>query len=102
LKNIRGIARVLAGVCIIRLLIMPAIGTALVFGMIKLQWLPDDPVMHLVVLLEFATPPNIFMIAISQLLERGQQEMGSIMFWTYIFSIFTLMMYVSIFVSMLA
>jgi len=71
----------LASVLAARLVVMPALGTALVYALVQAGVLPsDDPVLVFVVMMQFTPPPAMNLALIGELEEFAQAALGQVLF----------------------
>ena len=71
----------LATVLAARLVVMPALGTALVYGLVQAGVLPsDDPVLVFVVMMQFTPPPAMNLALIAELETFAQAAVGQVLF----------------------
>lgn len=73
----------LFGIIIVRFIILPIIGVAVITVAKNLGMVGSDPLYHFVILLQYAVPPAMAIGTITQLFEIGETECSVIMFWNY-------------------
>ncbi|KAJ1290205.1 hypothetical protein BS78_02G225700 [Paspalum vaginatum] len=90
LSGIRGGASVppsvIAGVIVVRYILLPLLGTALVNGAIRLGLIQPDPLYRFILHLQYAVPPAMNIGTIMQLFGVGQSECSVIFLWVYAFA----------------
>ncbi|KAK8950025.1 hypothetical protein KSP40_PGU007255 [Platanthera guangdongensis] len=86
LKGIRGSrirASAIIGVIVVRYLLLPLVGIAIVKGAVRLGLVHADPLYQFVLLMQFALPPAMNIGTITQLFGAGESECSVIFLWTY-------------------
>lgn len=86
LKGIRGSrirASAIIGVIIVRYLLLPLVGIAIVKGAVRLGLVHADPLYQFVLLMQFALPPAMNIGTITQLFGAGESECSVVFMWTY-------------------
>ncbi|KAL3341195.1 hypothetical protein AABB24_025648 [Solanum stoloniferum] len=73
----------LFGIIVVRFVILPIIGVAVITVAKNLGMVGTDPLYHFVLLLQYAVPPAMAIGTITQLFEIGETECSVIMFWNY-------------------
>ncbi|CAG9322156.1 unnamed protein product [Blepharisma stoltei] len=75
---------------LVRNIIIPAIalGTTYIFWVLKA--FGDDVVMAFIFAINFAAPPSISVLVLSQIFNNGIQEVTMLILWTYVTGVFTL------------
>lgn len=73
----------LFGIIVVRFIILPIIGVAVITVAKNLGMVGSDPLYHFVILLQYAVPPAMAIGTITQLFEIGETECSVIMFWNY-------------------
>ncbi|MQL70929.1 hypothetical protein Taro_003249 [Colocasia esculenta] len=71
------------GVVVVRFIILPAIGVAIVKGAIYLGLVHSDPLYQFILFLQHAVPPAMNIGTITQLFGAGESECSVIFLWTY-------------------
>lgn len=73
----------------VKLIILPVLSVCYVYCMIKLGFMPKDPIMALVLILEAAVPPATNLIVMCAIQENDllENNMASLCFWNYVFAI---------------
>eukprot|EP01104_Vermistella_antarctica_P014471 TRINITY_DN4554_c0_g1_i1.p1 TRINITY_DN4554_c0_g1~~TRINITY_DN4554_c0_g1_i1.p1 ORF type:complete len:308 (-),score=95.59 TRINITY_DN4554_c0_g1_i1:90-896(-) len=94
-------ARTIVSVCVARLIVVPAIVTALIFLSVHIGLLPFDPVLLFVLLLEAATPSAMSLVIICQMNGGGEKDMSSLQFWVYLSTAVTLTCWVTVYIFLL-
>jgi len=95
--------RVIVGTIVVRLIIMPAIGTSILLAMRKLGWYtPPDPLFMLILLLCHAPPTAMNLQTVATLNRNGEAEMSCILCWQYLAALVTLPLWMSLFVFMVS
>ncbi|WVZ65396.1 hypothetical protein U9M48_014770 [Paspalum notatum var. saurae] len=89
-RGIRGGANVppsvIAGVIVVRYILLPLLGTALVNGAIRLGLIQPDPLYRFILHLQYAVPPAMNIGTIMQLFGVGESECSVIFLWVYAFA----------------
>lgn len=87
LSGIRGGASVppsvIAGVIVVRYILLPLLGTALVKGAVHLGLIQPDPLYQFILHLQYAVPPAMNIGTIMQLFGVGESECSVIFVWVY-------------------
>ncbi|XP_059316367.1 protein PIN-LIKES 1-like [Lycium ferocissimum] len=73
----------LFGIIVVRFILLPIIGVAVITAAKNLGMVGSDPLYHFVILLQYAVPPAMAIGTITQLFEIGETECSVIMFWNY-------------------
>ncbi|PHT49722.1 hypothetical protein CQW23_09469 [Capsicum baccatum] len=73
----------LFGIIVVRFVVLPVIGVAVITVAKNLGMVGSDPLYHFVILLQYAVPPAMAIGTITQLFEIGETECSVIMFWNY-------------------
>lgn len=86
----------------VKLIIFPLIGVGLVAACVKLQILPtNDPILILVVLIQFGMPMSMSLAGLSSLnKDYGQEEVCELLLWHYLLCPFTLSLFSTWFLSL--
>ncbi|KAG9129124.1 hypothetical protein Leryth_006388 [Lithospermum erythrorhizon] len=74
---------VLVGMLIVRFIILPLCGVAVIKFAQNYGLVGSDPLYHFVLLLQYAVPPAMAIGTITQLFEIGETECSVFMFWNY-------------------
>ncbi|XP_021309630.1 protein PIN-LIKES 1 isoform X2 [Sorghum bicolor] len=87
LNGVRGGASVppsvIAGVIVVRYILLPLLGTALVKGAVRLGLIQPDPLYQFILHLQYAVPPAMNIGTIMQLFGVGESECSVIFVWVY-------------------
>ncbi|CAN6196435.1 unnamed protein product [Urochloa humidicola] len=87
LNGVRGGASVkpsvIAGVVIVRYVLLPLLGTAVVKGAVRLGLIQPDPLYQFILHLQYAVPPAMNIGTIMQLFGVGESECSVIFVWVY-------------------
>ncbi|OEL16963.1 Protein PIN-LIKES 3 [Dichanthelium oligosanthes] len=87
LKGVRGRASVqpsvIAGVIVVRYILLPLLGTVLVNGAVRLGLVQPDPLYQFILLLQHAVPPAMNIGTMTQLFGVGESECSVIFVWAY-------------------
>jgi len=90
--------KVITGLAIAKLVIMPLFGILFVFIASITDWIPsDDYVIRFVLMLQAATPTATNIGNMCQMLGQGEKEISLVLFWQYFFGIASLVFWVSVF-----
>ncbi|EER99101.1 hypothetical protein BDA96_02G260800 [Sorghum bicolor] len=74
---------VIAGVIVVRYILLPLLGTALVKGAVWLGLIQPDPLYQFILHLQYAVPPAMNIGTIMQLFGVGESECSVIFVWVY-------------------
>ncbi|KAG2635858.1 protein PIN-LIKES 3-like [Panicum virgatum] len=74
---------VIAGVVVVRYVLLPLLGTALVKGAVRLGLVQPDPLYQFILHLQYAVPPAMNIGTIMQLFGVGESECSVIFVWVY-------------------
>jgi len=94
--------KMIVGVCVIRLAVLPALGLASVAAFGWMGWLPEEDVLFKFVLLLngcLPTAANVGMVA--TLRKKGSQEISVLFFWEYILSCVAMALWILLFLYLL-
>ncbi|PKU81540.1 protein PIN-LIKES 3 isoform X1 [Dendrobium catenatum] len=86
LQGLRGSsirASVIIGVIVVRYLLLPLVGIAIVKGAVLLGLVHADPLYQFVLLVQYALPPAMNIGTITQLFGAGESECSVLFLWTY-------------------
>lgn len=86
LKGLRGSsirASAIIGVIVVRYLLLPLVGIAIVKGAVRFGLVHADPLYQFVLLIQYALPPAMNIGTITQLFGAGESECSVIFLWTY-------------------
>ncbi|KAM3276243.1 hypothetical protein ACQJBY_044555 [Aegilops geniculata] len=87
ITGLRGTASVppsvIAGVVVVRFVLLPLVGTALVKAAVRYGVIRPDPLYQFVLLLQYAVPPAMNIGTITQLFGVGESECSVIFVWVY-------------------
>nr|CAB3457429.1 unnamed protein product [Digitaria exilis] len=87
LNGVRGGASVqpsvIAGVVVVRYIMLPLLGTALVRGAVRIGLIQPDPLYQFILHLQYAVPPAMNIGTIMQLFGVGESECSVIFVWVY-------------------
>ncbi|XP_002977054.2 protein PIN-LIKES 2 [Selaginella moellendorffii] len=90
--------RTTVGICVARLVVLPAIGIGVVVAANRGGFLPQgDKMFHFVLLLQHAMPSSILMAGLTSVRGYGEKEASSVLFWQHIFSVVSLAGYIGIY-----
>ncbi|OMO65654.1 Auxin efflux carrier [Corchorus capsularis] len=104
LKGLRGGSgaskSLIIGIIVIRNILLPGIGILIVkvakyWGMVN-----SDSFYQFTLMLQYAIPPAMNIGTISQMLGTGESEFSVIMFWNYMVSAFSLMLWTALYISL--
>ncbi|GFQ06214.1 uncharacterized transporter ybr287w [Phtheirospermum japonicum] len=74
---------VIAVICV-RYIILPIFGIGVVQGASRLGFLPNDPLFHFVLMIQFTLPPAMNIGTMTQLFDVAQEECSVLFLWTYL------------------
>ncbi|CAN6174809.1 unnamed protein product [Urochloa humidicola] len=87
LNGVRGGASVkpsvIAGIVVVRYVLLPLLGTAVVKGAVRLGLIQPDPLYQFILHLQYAVPPAMNIGTIMQLFGVGESECSVIFVWVY-------------------
>ncbi|MQL93963.1 hypothetical protein Taro_026616 [Colocasia esculenta] len=75
---------IIATVLFLKYMILPASGIAVVKAASKLGFLPDDPLYHYAILLQYTLPPAMSIGTMAELFDVVQEECSVLFLWTYL------------------
>ena len=88
---------------LVRLIIVPAICIGLNFLLWYYGIIPDDPMFFFVCCIESCTPPALnSAIVINIVYPEGNEQASSLMFWSYLSSLFTLTAFMIVILQLIA
>ncbi|XP_062174650.1 protein PIN-LIKES 3-like isoform X2 [Alnus glutinosa] len=90
------------GIIAIRYIILPSLGIVIVKAAHRFGMVESDSLFQFTLMLQYALPPAMNVGTISQLLETGQSECSVIMLWTYAVAAFSLTLWSTIFMLVVA
>ena len=82
----------------LRLLVVPVFALGLYYAFDQLGILPDNQLLRVVLLIESITPTAISVLIICQLHNRAQKYLAYVQFWMYLFSMVTMIGWISVFI----
>lgn len=91
-------APIIAGISLIRFIILPALGVGIVKAANYYGLIGSNSLLQFTLMFQYAVPPAMNIGTISQLLGTGQSECSVIMLWTYVLAIFFLTMWSALFI----
>ncbi|KAJ3677672.1 hypothetical protein LUZ60_003396 [Juncus effusus] len=74
---------IIAGVIIVRYILLPVIGTLIVKSAVRLGLVNSDPLYQFILLLQYAVPPAMNIGTMTQLFGVGEKECSVIFIWVY-------------------
>ncbi|KAK3410610.1 hypothetical protein EUGRSUZ_J02568 [Eucalyptus grandis] len=86
LRGLRGSGvqlSLIAGVVVIRYIVLPIVGIFIVKGALYFGLVHEDPLYLFVLLLQYALPPAMNIGTMTQLFGAGESECSVVMLWTY-------------------
>lgn len=72
------------------LVVLPLVGIPFVYALIKLNLLPDDIILHFLLMIQFSMPSAVNLILACQAAGGGEGKMSSLLFWQYVVCAFTI------------
>ncbi|XP_060191836.1 protein PIN-LIKES 2-like [Lycium barbarum] len=94
--------RTTVGITVARLLVLPLVGTGVVYLADQMNFLiPDDQMYRFVLLLQYTTPSAILLGAVASLRGYAVREASAMLFWQHVFALFSLSIYVIIYFKIL-
>ncbi|KAM0942160.1 putative membrane transport protein [Dioscorea sansibarensis] len=92
---------IIAVICV-RYMILPVIGIGVVKLANGLGYLPEDPLYHFVLMIQFTLPPAMNISTMAQLLHSGQDECSVVLLWSYLVAALALTVWSMIFMWILS
>ncbi|KAG0566890.1 hypothetical protein KC19_7G095600 [Ceratodon purpureus] len=94
--------RTTVAIVVTRLLLVPPLGLAVVQTANKLGFLPvDDKLFRFVLLLQHSMPTSILAGAVASLQGHGAKEASAILFWEHILAVFSLTIWLMLYINVL-
>ncbi|OIS96877.1 PREDICTED: protein PIN-LIKES 2-like [Nicotiana attenuata] len=94
--------RTTVGITIARLLVLPLVGTGVVYFADQMNFLiPNDQMYRFVLLLQYTTPSAILLGAVASLRGYAVREASAMLFWQHVFALFSLSIYIIIYFKIL-
>ncbi|KAL4308949.1 hypothetical protein GQ457_01G013480 [Hibiscus cannabinus] len=93
---------VIVGVILVRYLFMPLLGIGIVKAACSLGMVGSDPLYQFVLMIQYAVPPGMSVGIIAELLEVGESECSVIMLWSYLLGAFSLTIWSTFYMWILA
>ncbi|KAK8594200.1 hypothetical protein V6N13_126009 [Hibiscus sabdariffa] len=93
---------VIVGVILVRYLFMPLLGIGVVKAACSLGMVGSDPLYQFVLMIQYAVPPGMSVGIIAELLEVGESECSIIMLWSYLLGAFSLTIWSTFYMWILA
>lgn len=87
-------------VCV-RYVLLPVIGIFVVKGASYVGALPNDPLYHFVMMIQFTVPPAMNIGTMTQLFNVGEEECSVIFLWTYVLAAFSVTFWSTVFMWIL-
>lgn len=94
--------RTTVGITVARLLVLPLVGTGVVYLADQLNFLiPNDQMYRFVLLLQYTTPSAILLGAVASLRGYAVREASAMLFWQHVFALFSLSIYIILYFKLL-
>ncbi|GMJ02343.1 PIN-LIKES 3 [Hibiscus trionum] len=93
---------VIVGVILVRYLFMPLLGIGVVKAACSFGMVGSDPLYQFVLMIQYAVPPGMSVGIIAELLEVGESECSVIMLWSYLLGAFSLTIWSTFYMWILA
>ncbi|KAF8029206.1 hypothetical protein BT93_E1772 [Corymbia citriodora subsp. variegata] len=93
---------VILGVILVKYIAMPIIGVGVVKAAVHFGLVGSDPLFQFVLMLQFALPPAMSVGTITQLFGAGEGECSVVMLWTYAVAAFSLTLWSTFFMWLVA
>ncbi|CAN4083149.1 unnamed protein product [Withania somnifera] len=94
--------RTTVGITVARILVLPFVGTGLVYLSDQLNFLiPDDQMYRFVLLLQYTTPSAFLLGAVASLRGYAVKEASALLFWQHVFALFSLSIYMIVYFKLL-
>ncbi|KAG6542135.1 hypothetical protein Mapa_016487 [Marchantia paleacea] len=91
------------GVCVARLLVLPVIGIGVVQGAEYMGYVPaGDQMFKFVLFLHYTMPTAILCGAMASLRGYGEPEAAALMFWQHILAVFSITLYIAVYLNLLS
>ncbi|KAL2645270.1 hypothetical protein R1flu_012857 [Riccia fluitans] len=91
------------GVCVARLLLIPMMGIGVVQSAEYLGYIPaGDQMFKFVLLMHYTMPTAILCGAMASLRGYGEPEAAALMFWQHVFAVFSVTLYIAIYLNLLS
>ncbi|KAL6541742.1 hypothetical protein OROGR_011228 [Orobanche gracilis] len=94
----RGI--IIAVICV-RYILLPVVGIGIVQLGSRLGFLPNDPLYHFVLMIQFTLPPAMSIGTMTQLFDVAQEECAVLFLWTYLVAALALTVWSTLFMWIL-
>lgn len=94
--------RTTVGISVARLLVLPLLGTGVVYLADQLNFLiHDDRMYQFVLLLQYTTPSAILLGAVASLRGYAVREASALLFWQHVFALFSISIYIIVYFKLL-
>lgn len=93
---------IICAIVIVRYLILPVIGMAIVKLARELGFLSRDPLYQYVLMVQYTIPPAMNLGTMTQLFDVGQEECSVLFLWTYLFAALAITFWSTIFMWVLS
>lgn len=94
--------KIVAGIAIVRYVLLPPIGILVIRGAIRYGILKCDPMFQFALLVQYAVPPAMNLSTMTQLFGVGNSEYSVIMLWTYSLAAISLTFWSTVFLWLVA
>ncbi|WVZ55296.1 hypothetical protein U9M48_005972 [Paspalum notatum var. saurae] len=91
---------VVISIIVIRFVLLPTCGISIVTAATKLGFLPESPLYGYILLLQSTVPPAMSIGTIAQLFDVGEEECSIIFLWTHPVAALALMLWSTVFMSL--
>jgi predicted permease len=96
----RPCSRVLAAMCLSKLVFMPLVMLGLVRVLASLGMLPvGDPILPFVLLVEGSTPPALNLLVLAELVQRGKGQVSAVLLATYVVGAVTMTAWMAVWIE---
>eukprot|EP00253_Pinus_taeda_P030513 PITA_30513 len=85
----------------VKLVLLPLIGIFVVTGASDLGLLPEDPLYHFVLMIQYAVPPAMNIGTMAQLFNVGEHECSVLFLWTYLLAAFSIIFWSTVYMWIL-
>ncbi|XXG60106.1 hypothetical protein AAC387_Pa04g2083 [Persea americana] len=92
---------IIISIIIVRYVILPVVGVAIVLVAGEMGFLSKDPLYRYVLMIQFTIPPAMNIGTMTQLFDVGQEECSIIFLWTYLVAAFAITIWSTFFMWLL-
>ncbi|EPS61827.1 hypothetical protein M569_12966 [Genlisea aurea] len=88
-------------IIVVRYVIQPVVGIAVVSGASRLGFLPSDPLFSFILMLQYTLPPANNISTMTQLYGVAEAECAVLIMWSYVVAAFAMTSWSAVFMSIL-